>query len=55
MLASLARRAGLLVEQLWVLRRKGVAVQQRSRGQVASTGGRESVLLLRRPASAATY
>lgn len=51
MLASLARRAGLLVEEVWVLRRKGVAVQQRIRGGVKSNGGRESVLLLRRPPS----
>jgi hypothetical protein len=48
MLASLAQRAGLVVEELWVLRRKRVAVQQRARGGVTSTGGRESVLLLRR-------
>ena len=49
MLASIARRAGLVVEELWVLRHKRVAVQQRARGGVTSTGGRESVLLLRRP------
>ena len=49
MLASMARRAGLLVEELWVLRHKHIAVQQRARGDLASTGGRESVLLLRRP------
>src|ERR1035437_5038780 len=49
MLASMARRAGLLVEELWVLRHKRIAVQQRARGDLASTGGRESVLLLRRP------
>ena len=47
MLASIARRAGLAVEDLWVLRRKRVAVQQRARGGVTSTGGRESVLLMR--------
>ena len=51
MLASIARRAGLVVEELWVLRHKRVAVQQRARGGVISTGGRESVLLLRRPCS----
>ena len=45
MLASIAQRAGLVVEGLWVLRRKRVAVQQRARGRVTSTGGRESVLL----------
>lgn len=49
LLASLARRAGLIVEEVWVLRRKGVAAQQRARGVVSSTGGRESALLLRRP------
>jgi hypothetical protein len=49
MLASIARRAGLVVEELWVLRHKRVAVQQRARGGVTSTGGRESVLLMRRP------
>lgn len=49
MLASIARRAGLVVEELWVLRHKRVAVQQRARGGVMSSGGRESVLLLRRP------
>jgi hypothetical protein len=49
MLASIARQAGLLVDELWVLRHKRVAVQQRARGNVASTGGRESVLLMRRP------
>ena len=49
MLASIARQAGLLVEELWVLRHKRVAVQQRARGNVASTGGRESVLLMRHP------
>lgn len=49
MLASIARRAGLVVEEVWVLRRKRVAVQQRARGGVTSTGGRESLLLLRRP------
>ncbi len=49
MLGSIAQRAGLVVEELWVLRRKRVAVQQRARGGVTSTGGRESVLLMRRP------
>ena len=49
MLASIARRAGLVVEELWVLRHKRVAVQQRARGGVVSSGGRESMLLLRRP------
>lgn len=49
MLASIARRAGLLVDELWVLRHKRVAVQQRARGGVTSTGGRESVLLMSRP------
>jgi hypothetical protein len=49
MLASIARQAGLLVEEFWVLRHKRVAVQQRARGNVASTGGRESVLLMRHP------
>jgi hypothetical protein len=49
MLASLARRAGLTVEGLWTLRRKRVVVQQRARGGVTSGGGRESVLLLRKP------
>jgi hypothetical protein len=49
MLGSLAQRAGLAVEELWVLRHKRVAVQQRARGGVVSNGGRESVLLLRRP------
>lgn len=49
MLASLARRVGLVVENVWVLRRKRVAVQQRARGGIVSTGGRESVVLLRRP------
>lgn len=52
MLASIAERAGLLVEELWVLRRKRVAVQQRARGDVASSGGRECVLLMRRPKGA---
>jgi hypothetical protein len=49
MLASIARRTGLVAEELWVLRRKRVAVQQRARGGVTSAGGRESVLMLRRP------
>lgn len=49
MLAALAQRAGLQVDGLWVLRHKRVAVQQRSRGTVKSQGGREVVLLLRRP------
>lgn len=49
LLASLARGVGLEVEGVWVLRRKRVAVQQRARGRVDSVGGRESVLLLRRP------
>jgi hypothetical protein len=49
MLASLAQRAGLAVEGLWVLRRKRVAVQQRARCEVTSDGGREGVLLVRRP------
>jgi hypothetical protein len=49
MLASIARCAGLVLEELWVLRHKRVAVQQRARGSVTSTGGRESVLMLRRP------
>lgn len=48
MLGSIARRAGFEVEELWILRRKRVAVQQRSRGGVTSAGGRESVILLRR-------
>lgn len=48
MLASIAQRTGLAVEELWVLRCKRVAVQQRKRGGVTSTGGRESVLMLRR-------
>lgn len=46
MLASIAVRLGFDVESLWLLRRKGVAVQQRAHGG----GGRESVLLLRRRA-----
>lgn len=49
MLASLARRAGLTIEGLWTLRRKRVVVQQRTRGGVTSAGGRESVLLMRKP------
>lgn len=49
MLASLAERVGLAVEGCWLLRRKRVAVQQRVRG-AAGSGGRESVLLLRRSA-----
>lgn len=49
MLGSIAARSGLVVEELWVLRHKRVAVQQRTRGGVTSGGGRESVLLLRRP------
>lgn len=49
MLAALARRVGLQVDGLWVLRHKRVAVQQRSRGDVSSSGGREVVLLLRKP------
>ncbi|MGH3402489.1 MAG: hypothetical protein ACRDRJ_08275 [Streptosporangiaceae bacterium] len=49
MLASIARRAGLLVDEIWVLRHKRVAVQQRVRGGVTSAGGRESVLLMRHP------
>jgi len=49
MLASIAQRVGLLVEEIWVLRHKRIAVQQRARGGVVSSGGRESVLLLRRP------
>jgi hypothetical protein len=49
MLGSIAQHAGLQVEELWVLRNKRVAVQQRARGDVTSTGGRESVLLMRRP------
>jgi hypothetical protein len=49
LLASLAQGAGLEVEGIWVLRRKGIAVQQRARGPVVSDGGRESVLLVRRP------
>ncbi len=53
MLASIAGRCGLAVEELWVLRRKRVAVQQRARGGVSSSGGRESVIMLRRPAGGA--
>lgn len=49
MLASLARRAGLTIEGLWTLRHKRVVVQQRARGGVTSGGGRESVVLLRKP------
>jgi hypothetical protein len=49
MLASLARRAGLTIEGLWTLRHKRVVVQQRARGGITSAGGRESVLLLRKP------
>lgn len=49
MLASLARRAGLTIEGLWTLRHKRVVVQQRARGGVTSSGGRESVVLLRKP------
>jgi hypothetical protein len=49
MLGSLAEQAGMAVEGLWVLRHKRVAVQQRSRGGMSSPGGREAVLLLRKP------
>lgn len=49
MLAALAQRVGLIVEELWVLRHKRVAVQQCSHGDVSSRGGREVVLLLRKP------
>lgn len=49
MLASIARRVGLMVDELWVLRHKRVAVQQRARGGVTSSGGRECVLLVHRP------
>jgi hypothetical protein len=49
MLAALAQRVGLQTDGLWVLRHKRVAVQQRSRGTVKSRGGREVVLLLRKP------
>ena len=48
MLASIARRVGLVVEELWVLRHKRVAVQQRVRAGHEHRGA-ESVLLLRRP------
>lgn len=50
MIASLAQRAGLIVEGIWVLRHKRVAVQQRSRGVLTSRGGHESIVYLRRPA-----
>lgn len=49
MLASIAQHAGLVVDELWVLRHKRVAVQQRARGGVTSSGGRESVLMMHRP------
>lgn len=49
MLASIAQWHGLVVDRLWVLRHKRVAVQQRARGGVSSDGGRESVLFLRKP------
>jgi hypothetical protein len=52
LVAALARRSGLLVDGLWVLRKKRVAVQQRSLGKVTSAGGREVVLLLRKPTMA---
>ncbi|AQT79318.1 hypothetical protein B1R94_08620 [Mycolicibacterium litorale] len=48
MLASLAYRAGFSVDRVWLLRSKRVAVQQRNRGKVESSGGREVVLFLRR-------
>lgn len=48
MLASIAERSGLVVEEIWVLRHKRVAVQQQARGNLTSTGGRESVLMMRR-------
>jgi hypothetical protein len=48
MLAALAQRAGLSIEALWILRRKRVAVQQRSRVPVRNLGGREVVLFLRK-------
>ena len=49
MLGSLAEQAGMVVEGIWVLRHKRVAFQQRATGGVQSNGGRESVLLLRKP------
>jgi DNA modification methylase len=46
LLAHMAERAGFDVKALWILRRKRVAVQQRN--AASSTGGRESILILRR-------
>ena len=48
LLAEVGRSAGLEVQALWVVRFKGVASQQRL---MASSLGRESVLLMRKPSS----
>ncbi|GIE75067.1 hypothetical protein Aph02nite_10170 [Actinoplanes philippinensis] len=47
LLAELARSSGLEVRELWVVRAKGVASQQRS---LSASPSRESVLVLRKPA-----
>ena len=51
LLASLAATSGFDVEKLWVLRRKGIPVQQRLRGEVNAAGSRESVIFFRKPAA----
>ena len=48
LLAELARSSGLEVRELWIVRAKGVASQQRARSALPS---RESVLVLRKPAA----
>jgi len=49
LLAELGRGVGLEVRELWVVRGKGVASQQRHR--LAASSSRETVLIFRRPAS----
>lgn len=46
LLAEVGRSVGLEVQALWVVRLKGVASQQRL---IASSSGRESVLVMRKP------
>ena len=48
LLAELARSRGLEVREIWVVRAKGVASQQRTR---SASPSRESVLVLRKPAA----
>ena len=48
LLAEVGRSVGLAVQALWVVRLKGVASQQRL---IASSAGRETVLVMRKPPS----